>query len=241
MEKNELTLKVSQKNKDTENEKKKIARHYKNSLRATNKKYFFAKIKYFISSTFDRAKIDVQDFVEEREIRKLFENNCKQTYSEFLELANATAKKTGIENYENELGKGVVVYSEYGPFLRLDIDPKKSQSKKHEVVYEGFIRESDGKIMYNYVTLFPVQFDSKFAFGRKPYYNVEGFKLDPATMKPEQVLKFQQETFNPYEFYFKSLASKQNSKETTSNSNSSNNIIEFKQTKKQDNEIGFNL
>lgn len=240
MEKNELSLMVSQKNKDTENAKKKTAKHYKNSLRATNKRYFFAKLKYFISSTFDRAKIDVQDFVEEREIRKLFENNCKQTYNEFLELASATSGKTGVENYENDLGSGVVVYSEFGPFLRLDIDPKKSQSKKQEVVYEGFMRESDRKIMYNFVTIFPVQFDSKFAFGRKPYYNVEGFKLDPSTMKPEQILKFQQETFNPYEFYFKSLTSKQNSKETTQKSSNSN-IIEFKQNKNTNNEIGFNL
>lgn len=240
MEKNELTLKVAKNNKDNEKSKKENAKRYKNKLRATNKRYFFAKIKYFLSSTFDRAKIDVQDFVEEREIRKLFENNCKQTYTEFLELANATSEKTGIENYENELGKGIVVYSEFGPFLRLDIDPKKSQSKKHEIVYEGFMKESDGKIMYNFVTLFPIEFDSKFAFGRKPYYNAEGFKLDPTTMKPEQVLKFQQETINPYEFYFKSLISKQDPKDKATNPANSN-IIEFKQTKKSDNEIGFNL
>lgn len=242
MQKNGLTLDISEKNKKMEKANKKMASEAKIKLRKTNKRYFFAKVKYFISSSANRLKVDIEDMVEEREIKKIFEQNCKNTYSEYLDLANATAGKTGVENFENELGKGKVVYTENGPFLRIDIDAKKSQSKKPEILYEGFMPNQNGTISYNYVTLFPVEFSSKFAFARKPYYNAEGFKFDPHSQKIERVLKFEQASINPYEFYFNSIENKSKNSQNNSakNSQTKNNIIEFKQKSSKD-EIGFSL
>lgn len=242
MQKNDLTLNISEKNKKIQKANKKAYSEAKSKLRKTNKRYFFAKIKYFISSSINRTKVDIQDIIEEKEIKKIFEQNCKNTYSEYLDLATSTAGKMGVEEFENELGKGKVIYTENGPFLRLDIDAKKSQSKKPEILYEGFMPNQNGTINYNYVTLFPVEFSSKFAFTRKPYYNVEGFKLDPQSQKIERVLKFEQASINPYEFYFSSLENKSKNSHNNSakNSQANNKIIEFKQKSSKD-EIGFTL
>lgn len=241
MQKNDLTLGISEKNKQIKKANKKASSEAKSKLRKTNKRYFFAKVKYFISSSANRLKVDIEDMVDEREFKKIFEQNCKNTYSEYLDLANATAGKNGEEEFENELGKGKVIYTENGPFLRIDIDAKKSQSKKPEILYEGFMPNQNGTISYNYVTLFPVEFSSKFTFARKPYYNAEGFKLDPLSQKIERILKFEQASINPYEFYFSSLENKAKNPQNNSAKNSqNNNIIEFKQKSTKD-EIGFTL
>lgn len=240
MTNNELTLEISKKNQSLKKQKKYIEKYEKSRLHATNKKYLFANIKYFLSSSFNRLKVDIEDMVDKKEFQKIFENNCKKTYSEYLELVNSTMGKTGEEDFENELGKGKVVFTEYGPFLRLDIDPKKSLSKKPEILFEGFMPNADGTIYYNYVTLFPVEFNSKFSFGKKTSFNAEGFKIDPQTLKPEPILKYQQEVINPYEFYFKSITNRAINSQNNSAKKYKNNIIQWTGPAKSK-EIDFNL
>lgn len=160
---------VNEENKKIKNQEKFEEKERK--ITAKTGKKLQKRMNFLAGLRFRKAESD------KRKAEQKFQNDCKKSFNDFLELTSNSSGLRGIETFSTENGQSKIIFTDnLGPFSKIQLPEDTNLNEVSCFLYEGFAKNQNGYYEYYNLSVKKILKPS----GSK-YTQLSGFSVEPGT------------------------------------------------------------